>query len=199
MKTKLFLTSTLFMLAMAASAQVQILYLDGGRDEIDRTKKLYWMDGDDDPCFDISNYKKAGNKETFTLTSRELGRDGTKDVYTVTMTLDGNGTPTQWSMYDKKNKYTRNSSVKTSSRSESEDIRLKRYFSKLAGYSEAEIDKMCPNSSASSTGGVSAAQESVPKSPEDLKEAGVKGATDKVKDAAKSAFGKVKGLFKKKK
>ena len=34
---------------------------------------------------------------------------------------------------------------------------------------------------------------------EELKETGVKGATDKVKDAATGAFDKVKGLFKKKK
>ena len=27
--------------------------------------------GDEDPCFDIVNYKMAGNKETFTLKRKE--------------------------------------------------------------------------------------------------------------------------------
>ena len=183
---------------MVVSAQVQLLYLDYGRNVIDRNKKLYWMDGDDDPCFDISNYKKTGNKETFTLTSKEFGMDGkTHDVYTATMTLDSNGTPTQLTLYNKPYKHSETSSVETMSKYESEDIRLKEYFSRLAGYSDEEIAKINPNKN----GGVpaSAAAKSVPTSQEELKEAGIKGATDKVKDAAKNAFGKVKGLFKKKK
>lgn len=70
MKTKFVLAFVMMSLAMAASAQIQLLYLDGGRDVIDRNKKLYWMNGDDDPCFDILNYKKTGNKETFRLTCK---------------------------------------------------------------------------------------------------------------------------------
>ena len=71
MKTKGILSFVLFCLAMTASAQVQLLFFDGGRHVIDRNKKLYWMDaGEEDPCFDIINYKKTGNKETFTLKCR---------------------------------------------------------------------------------------------------------------------------------
>lgn len=47
MKTKFILAFVMMSLAMAASAQIQLLYLDGGRDVIDRNKKLYWMNGDD--------------------------------------------------------------------------------------------------------------------------------------------------------
>ena len=65
MKTRPFLTSVLFALAMSASAQVQLLYTDClGRNVIERNKKLFYMEGDDDPCYDIINYKKTGNKET---------------------------------------------------------------------------------------------------------------------------------------
>ena len=74
----------LFCLAMTASAQVQLLFFDGGRHVIDRNKKLYWMDaGDEDPCFDIINYKKTGNKETFTLKCKEKERYGQPSTYIV--------------------------------------------------------------------------------------------------------------------
>ena len=48
------------MFALSASAQVQLLFMEGGRNVIDRNKKMYWMDGDDDPCYNILNYKKSG-------------------------------------------------------------------------------------------------------------------------------------------
>lgn len=42
MKSSLLMTSALFALAVSASAQIQLLYLDEyGRDVIDRNKKLY--------------------------------------------------------------------------------------------------------------------------------------------------------------
>ena len=73
------------MFALSASAQVQLLFMEGGRNVIDRNKKMYWMDGDDDPCYNIFNYKKSGNKETFTL----KGKENPNDVYNVVMSLDG--------------------------------------------------------------------------------------------------------------
>lgn len=44
------------------------------------------MDGDDDPCFNIVNYKKVGNKETFNLNPKEAG----DDKYSVSITLKDN-------------------------------------------------------------------------------------------------------------
>lgn len=41
MKTRLLLTMALLAVVTAASAQIQLLYMDGGRNVIDRTKKLY--------------------------------------------------------------------------------------------------------------------------------------------------------------
>ena len=86
MKTKYFFTATLFALALSASAQVEFLYTNFGRNVICREKKLFWMDGDDDPCFNIVNYKKVGNKETFNLNPKEAG----DDKYSVSITLKDN-------------------------------------------------------------------------------------------------------------
>ena len=175
MRTKCFLISAFMTLAMSASAQVQLLYMDGGRNVIDRNKKLYWMDGDSDPCFDILNYKKTGNKETFNLKPREKGDSN----YSVVITLQGNE-PTEITISSKAyGKQT--SKVKTNSGSPEEDKRVRNYFNGLAGNpTEPEFDSSTPSAAS-------------------VKESGTKGATDKVSDAAKSAFGKVKGLFKKKK
>ena len=79
MKTKAFFTAILFAVTLSASAQVEFLYTDFGRNVICREKKLFWMDGDSDPCFNIVNYKKVGNKETFNLTPKEKG-DGKYSV-----------------------------------------------------------------------------------------------------------------------
>ena len=70
MKIKAFFTAILFAVTLSASAQVEFLYTDFGRNVICREKKLFWMDGDSDPCFNIVNYKKVGNKETLTLPQR---------------------------------------------------------------------------------------------------------------------------------
>ena len=56
MKKKSMFTAMLLSLALSASAQVEFLYTDFGRNVICREKKLFWMDGDDDPCFNITNY-----------------------------------------------------------------------------------------------------------------------------------------------
>lgn len=79
MKTRSILTAAFFAVALSASAQVEFLYTDFGRNVICREKKLFWMEGDSDPCFNIVNYKKAGNKETFSLTPKEKG-DGKYNV-----------------------------------------------------------------------------------------------------------------------
>lgn len=183
MKTRNFLTLALLMLAMSASAQIQLLYMDPcGRNVIDRNKKLYWMDGDSDPCFDILNYKKTGNKETFNIKQRESSYP---QKYTVTITLDAKSEPTHLLLKDGKTTV-HDCSLKTTSGSKEEDERMYNYFGGLAGYP------------AKTTIGGGA---SVPSKPtaEDLKKGGVKGAANKVGDAAKGAFGKVKGIFKKKK
>ena len=86
MKTKTLLTMLFLAVATAASAQVEFFYTTFGRNVICRDKKLFWMDGDDDPCFNIVNYKKVGNKETFTLTPCEKG----DSKYSVTITLKDN-------------------------------------------------------------------------------------------------------------
>lgn len=55
MKTKALFTAILFAVTLSASAQVEFLYTDFGRNVICREKKLFWMDGDFDPCFNIVN------------------------------------------------------------------------------------------------------------------------------------------------
>lgn len=62
-------------LALSASAQIELMfhYSDGDYSHytvMDRTKKLFWRDDDDNTSFEIKNYKKSGNTETFTLEAR---------------------------------------------------------------------------------------------------------------------------------
>ena len=196
MKTKVLLGCLMFFFfAMNMSAQVQLLYMEGGRNVIDRNKKLYWMDGDDDPCFDILNYKKVGNKETFTLKEKE---DPT-NTYAVEMMLDAKTKkPVQITLTHKLYGKT-TSKVETSSGSEEEDQRLYKYFNELAGN----------NVTASKTTPVSE-KKAEPKQvkKEEIEEEDVEetpatepaktDAGSKVKGAAKKTFGKVKGLIKKK-
>lgn len=187
MKTKFVLTFVMTLLAMAASAQIQLLYLDGGRDVIDRNKKLYWMNGDDDPCFDILNYKKTGNKETFTLRGKEDIGNGQHDIYSVVMTLDAKTqVPIEITLDNKEYKIT--SKVKTSSGDAQEDERVIQYFKGLAGYSKEST----PAVKGTSAPTASKVEEAKP-------EEATKDAGEKIKDKAKDAIGKVKGVFKKKK
>ena len=182
MKTKFILAFVMMSLAMVASAQIQLLYLDGGRDVIDRNKKLYWMNGDDDPCFDILNYKKTGNKETFTLRGKE-------DIYSVVMTLDAKTqVPIEITLDNKE--YKINSKVKTSSGDAREDERVIQYFKGLAGYSKESTPAV---KGTSVPAAASKVEEAKPEE-ETPKDAG-----EKIKDKAKDAIGKVKGVFKKKK
>ncbi len=189
MKTKFILAFVMMSLAMAASAQIQLLYLDGGRDVIDRNKKLYWMNGDDDPCFDILNYKKTGNKETFTLRGKEDIGNGQHDIYSVVMTLDAKTqVPIEITLDNKE--YKINSKVKTSSGDAREDERVIQYFKGLAGYSKESTPAV---KGTSVPAAASKVEEAKPEE-ETSKDAG-----EKIKDKAKDAIGKVKGVFKKKK
>lgn len=166
---KSFLAMTLFAVAMSASAQVEFLYTDFGRNVICREKKLFWMEGDSDPCFNIVNYKKAGGKETFSLTPKRQG-DG---KYTVTITLkDDKATHI---VMKGEATYTSDVNVKTESESSRE---LVKYFREEAGYTTP--------SAASAVPGKPSVKRDTPK--ESTEETVVK-----------QALGKVKGLFKKKK
>ncbi len=185
MKAKFFLTAVMFSLAVSVSAQIQLLYMDYGRNVIDRNKKLYWMDGDKDPCYNIKNYKKTGNKESFRLESQEMNGYGKPDICDVVITLDEKTQlPVQITINHKSYGAKTTSAVKTTSGDNDEDNRLYKYFGELAGYPASEIKQ---------TG------TSVPTSAGDVKEMGTNGGVNKVKDAAKGALGKVKGVFKKKK
>lgn len=178
MKKKSMFTAMLLSLAMSASAQVEFLYTDFGRNVICREKKLFWMDGDDDPCFNITNYKKSGNKETFSL----AGKDPSDGKYNVTITLSGD----KASHIVMKGSITYSSSVNVKTEKEA-DRDLVTYFRKQAGYADAP---------GISGGGISSG--GVP-SKESIKSGGGKDVTEQVGDAAKQTFNKVKGLFKKKK
>ena len=170
MKTKFFLTTALFAMALSASAQVEFLYTNFGRNVICREKKLFWMDGDDDPCFNIVNYKKVGNKETFNLSPKEAG----DDKYSVTITLKDN----KATNIVMKGSCTYSSSVSVKSEKEV-DSDLANYFRKQAGY--ASTPSVANVGSVPNKGNVK---------------------TSDSKDAVgtiKQTFGKVKGLFKKKK
>lgn len=152
MKTKAFFTAILFAVAMSASAQVEFLYTDFGRNVICREKKLFWMDGDSDPCFNILNYKKVGNKETFNLTPKEKG-DG---KYSVTITLKGD----RATSIVMKGAQTYSSSVTVKTEKEA-DRDLVTYFRNEAGYPSTPSvagggipskDNLTPSSAKGSTG-----------------------------------------------
>lgn len=179
MKTRQLLTALLLMFAMTASAQIQLLYTSFGRNVIDRNKKMFWMDGDSDPCFTIQNYKKAGNTETFTLEEKE---DKTNH-YNVTMKLDDKGLPVQITLKHKMYG-TQTSSVKTTSGSADEDRRLVKYFNGLAGNPDTPDTPSAAELKDDPASAVSGGKESV---------------GNKVSNATKGAVNKVKGLFKKKK
>lgn len=87
MKKRLLVMLALFTMAVGASAQIQLLYTDFGRNVIDRNKKLFWMDGDSDPCFDIQSYKKGGNKEVFVISERKTRTTNTRSPSFSTASL----------------------------------------------------------------------------------------------------------------
>lgn len=186
MKTKLFFTATLLTLSLSSYAQIELVYTDNlGRVVIDRNKKLFWMDGDDDPCYEITNYKKSGTNETFKLLPKEEA-EGTFNVV-LNVTAQRKGTLKMVG-----NKITYNakieSTIKDGEPCEGMTQQVFEWFRGKAGYPK----KVSVNS------GVPTSKDGINASKENLKDGGVKGAAKSVGDAAKGAFGKVKGLFKKK-
>ena len=191
MKKKIGTMALMLGLALSASAQIELMfhYSNGEYSHytvMDRTKKLYWMDDDDNTCFEITNYKKSGNTETFTLEAKEKGGMG-NDRCAVTTTVDANG-HTATIQYKEPvffggKKY----DIRTTAEEPYEQERITRYFNQLAGYPADEgIVK-----GASVTPSVSnAPQNPVDNAPQNP--------IDKAKGTAKQAVGKVKGLFKKK-
>ena len=185
MKKKIGTMALMLVLALSASAQIELMfhyYSDGEYSHytvMDRTKKLYWMDDDDNTCFEIKNYKKSGNTETFTLEAKEKGGMG-NDRCAVTTTVDANG-HTATIQYKEPDYFGgKKFDIKTTLPGDPyEQERITRYFNQLAGYPADEgIVK-------STTGAPS-----VPNAPQNP--------VDKAKGTAKQAVGKVKGLFKKK-
>lgn len=77
----------LFTMAVGASAQIQLLYTDFGRNVIDRNKKLFWMDGDSDPCFDIQSYKKVATKRYSSSAKRKTRTTNTRSPSFSTASL----------------------------------------------------------------------------------------------------------------
>lgn len=180
MKKETFLSVMFFALAMSASAQVEFLHTMFGRNVICRDKGLFWMDGDSDPCFIISNYKKAGGKETFNLTPK----DPSDGKYAVTITLKDDK-PTHIVMKGNET-YSSDVTVETESEAPSD---LVTYFRKEAGYTT-------PSAAGPRTGKASAGSAVEGKA---SAEGAVEGKDGGVGASVKGAFGKVKGLFKKKK
>ena len=196
MKKKIGTMALMLGLALSASAQIELMfhyYSDGEYSHytvMDRTKKLYWMDDDDNTCFEITNYKKSGNTETFTLEAKEKGGMG-NDRCAVTTTVDANGhTATikyKEPVFFGGKKY----DIRTTAEEPYEQERITRYFNQLAGYpaDEGIVKSTTVAPSVPDASSVPDAQ-SVPDAPQNP--------VDKAKGTAKQAVGKVKGLFKKK-
>lgn len=191
MKKKIGTMALMLGLALSASAQIELMfhYSNGEYSHytvMDRTKKLYWMDDDDNTCFEITNYKKSGNTETFTLEAKEKGGMG-NDRCAVTTTVDANGhTATikyKEPVFFGGKKY----DIRTTSEEPYEQERITRYFNQLAGYPADE-------------GIVKGASviPSVSNAPQNPVDNASQNPVDKAKGTAKQAVGKVKGLFKKK-
>lgn len=193
MKKKIGTMALMLSLSLSASAQIELMfhYSDGGYTfytVMDRTKKLYWMDDDDNTCFLIKNYKKSGNTETFTLEAKEtLGRGKDHDICTVTTTVNANGNTATIKYKNPIFFEGRKFDIKTTAENPHEQERLTRYFNELAGYpaDEGIVE--------SKTGAPSVSTD--PQNPVDTDPQKPVG---KAKSTAKKAFGKVKGLFKKK-
>ena len=187
MKVKaLFLTAFAALSISQASAEVEILYhMQEGNyvtfTVIERSKKLFILDDDDNTQFEIKNYKKSGNVETFTIecSDNSLNR---KSSANITITLDANG-HTSKIQYKKSNFFSNGTydvyTVDTDN--PREHNRRIRYFNGLTGNPTEQgvvAEKGVP----------SVGQSGDSKNP-----------ADKVKGAAKDATKKLKGLFNKKK
>ena len=188
MKLKTFSIIAMLFMAVSASAQVEILYHSCNGDyshfsAMDRKKKLYWMDDDDNTCFLIKNYKKSGNTETFLLDPKE--KNSGEQQTQVTTTVDANGHTTSIQYKNKAFFGGMKYDVKTTDPSDiANHNRLIRYFNGLAG-NPAEEGVETNVTSIHSSGDGSGGSNS-------------KNPISKVKGVAKNAAGKVKGIFKKK-
>lgn len=179
-------TAFMAMSVAQASAEVEILYhMSGGNivsySVIERSKRLFILDDDDNTQFKIKNYKKSGNKETFTIEHYRAAYGETLSAQ-VTTTLDSNGHTCK--IEYKKATYCSDGTydVKTVDTSNPrEHNRLIRYFNKETGNPEEQ--GVVPENGVGNVG----------------KSVGSEKPTDKVKGVAKDATKKVKGLFKKKK
>ena len=207
MKKKIGTMALMLGLALSASAQIELMfhYSNGEYSHytvMDRTKKLYWMDDDDNTCFKITNYKKSGNTETFTLEAKEKGGMG-NDRCAVTTTVDANG-HTATIQYKEPvffggKKY----DIRTTAEEPYEQERITRYFNQLAGYPADEgIVKgasVTPSVSNAPQNPVdNAPQNPVDNASQNPVDNASQNPVDKAKGTAKQAVGKVKGLFKKK-
>lgn len=195
MRNKTLMTLVALLMAFTASAQIELLYhyTDNPeeanmRNVIDRNKKLFWMDGDDDPCFDITNYSKNGNKESFTLIEKEDSGYGKKETVKVNTELGSAGQTVKITY-----KYSYSKTPETYNVTNETDVRehnrLVRYFNGLAGNPP---EQGVINEGLSVGGGDDSPAPTVA-TPSEVNEA------NKVTDTAKDAVNKVKGLFKKKK
>ena len=195
MRNKTLMTLVALLMAFTASAQIELLYhyTDNPkeaymRNVIDRNKKLFWMDGDDDPCYNITNYSKNGNKESFTLIEKESSGYGEAITVKVNTELGSAGQTVKITY-----KYSYSKTPETYNVTNETDVRehnrLVRYFNELAGNPP---EQGVINEGLSVGGGDNSPAPSVA-APSEVNEA------NKVTDTAKDAVNKVKGLFKKKK
>lgn len=191
MNSKTFAFVVILLMTVSASAQVEMLY-HYQNDQfshysvMDRAKKLYWMDDDDNTCFVIKDYKKSGNTEIFVLDAKEkgVGMEQTQ----VTTTLDSCGHTATIHYKNPKFFGGEKYDVRTCTPEDLEEHnRLVRYFNKLAGNPIEQGVVTNPSGATSVSSVANQSGESQSKNP-----------VDKVKGAAKSAVGKIKGLLKKK-
>ena len=198
MKTKSLLTWLMLIMAVSASAQIEVLYFFNNGEYthwnvIDRTKKLYWLDDEDNTCFNVQNYKVSGNQATFTLKIQEASPSDPVQQMRVSAELDAKGKIVKIHYKDNSPTIYKDLDVKTNDHGSSRgDIEyhnhLIRFFNEKAGYPADQ--------GINSGSGVSDVSGKNPTN--NVKDA-AKNPTNKVKDAAKNAVGKMKGLFKKKK
>lgn len=195
MRNKTLMTLVALLMAFTASAQIELLYHYTDKPEeanmrnvIDRNKKLFWMDGDDDPCYNITNYSKNGNKESFTLIEKESSGYGEAITVKVNTELGSAGQTVKITY-----KYSYSKTPETYNVTNETDVRehnrLVRYFNELAGNPP---EQGVINEGLSVGGGDDSPAPAV-ETPSEVNE------VNKVTDTAKDAVNKVKGLFKKKK
>ena len=77
----------LFTMAVGASAQIQLLYTDFGRNVIDRNKKLFWMDGDSDPCLTSKATRRVATKRYSSSAKRKTRTTNTRSPSFSTASL----------------------------------------------------------------------------------------------------------------